>query len=67
MGKTSAVKIVDRRDAIAHAVNIAQSGDVVVVAGKGHETVQLVGSSRLPFSDVEELELAFAQKEAATQ
>ena len=66
MGKTSAVEIVDRRDAIAHAVNIAQSGDIVVVAGKGHETVQLVGSARLPFSDVEELELAFTHKEAVT-
>ena len=66
MGKTSAVEIVDRRDAIAHAVNIAQSGDIVVVAGKGHETVQLVGSARLPFSDVEEIELAFAHKEAVT-
>jgi UDP-N-acetylmuramoyl-L-alanyl-D-glutamate--2,6-diaminopimelate ligase len=64
MGKTSAVEIVDRRDAIAHAVNIAQSGDIVVVAGKGHETVQLIGSARLPFSDIEELEMAFAHKEA---
>ncbi|MDP4692094.1 MAG: hypothetical protein NWS24_04160, partial [Ilumatobacteraceae bacterium] len=66
MGKTSAVKIVNRRDAITHAVNVAQSGDVVVVAGKGHETVQLVGTASLSFSDVKELELAFAHKETAT-
>jgi UDP-N-acetylmuramoyl-L-alanyl-D-glutamate--2,6-diaminopimelate ligase len=66
MGKTSPVEIVNRREAIAHAVNIAQSGDVVVVAGKGHETVQLVGNASLPFSDLKELESAFAQKKAAT-
>jgi len=64
MGKTRAVKIANRREAIAHAVNLAQSGDVVIVAGKGHETLQLVGTTSLPFSDVEELELAFAQKKA---
>jgi UDP-N-acetylmuramoyl-L-alanyl-D-glutamate--2,6-diaminopimelate ligase len=64
MGKTRAVEIANRREAIAHAVNLAQSGDVVIVAGKGHETFQLVGTTSLPFSDVEELELAFAQKKA---
>ena len=64
MGKTRAVKIANRREAIAHAVNLAQSGDVLIVAGKGHETSQLVGTTNLPFSDVEELELAFVQKKA---
>jgi UDP-N-acetylmuramyl tripeptide synthase len=39
---------------------------VVIVAGKGHETLQLIGTTSLPFSDVEELKLAFAQKEAIT-
>lgn len=66
MGKTSAVKIVNRRDAISHAVNIARSGDVVLIAGKGHETVQLVGTASLSFSDVKELDLAFVHKESAT-
>ncbi|NQW59677.1 UDP-N-acetylmuramoyl-L-alanyl-D-glutamate--2,6-diaminopimelate ligase [bacterium] len=66
MGKTRPVEIANRREAIAHAVNLAQSGDVVIVAGKGHETLQLIGTTSLPFSDVEELELAFAQKEAIT-
>ncbi len=64
MGKTRAVEIANRREAIAHAVNLAQSGDVLIVAGKGHETSQLVGTTNLPFSDVEELELAFVQKKA---
>lgn len=64
MGKTRPVEIANRREAIAHAVNLAQSGDVVIVAGKGHETSQLIGTTSVPFNDVEELELAFAQKEA---
>ena len=66
MGKTRPVEIANRREAITHAVNLAQSGDVVIVAGKGHETFQLIGTMSLPFSDVEELELAFAQKEAVS-
>ena len=66
MGKTRPVEIANRREAITHAVNLAQSGDVVIVAGKGHETLQLIGTMSLPFSDVEELELAFAQKEAVS-
>ncbi|MDP5065209.1 MAG: UDP-N-acetylmuramoyl-L-alanyl-D-glutamate--2,6-diaminopimelate ligase [Haliea sp.] len=45
--------VVDRREAIAFAVREAQAGDCVLIAGKGHETYQIVGSQRLPFSDVD--------------
>ncbi len=45
----------DRRAAIRAAVAAAGPGDVVVVAGKGHEPGQKVGAEVLPFSDVEEL------------
>jgi UDP-N-acetylmuramoyl-L-alanyl-D-glutamate--2,6-diaminopimelate ligase len=45
--------IVDRRRAIQHAVAVARSGDTVLIAGKGHETCQLVGGAVLPFDDVE--------------
>ncbi|WP_116709101.1 UDP-N-acetylmuramoyl-L-alanyl-D-glutamate--2,6-diaminopimelate ligase [Actinomycetospora cinnamomea] len=51
-------EIGDRRAAIGAAVAEARPGDVVVVAGKGHETGQQVGDEKLPFSDSEELERA---------
>jgi UDP-N-acetylmuramoyl-L-alanyl-D-glutamate--2,6-diaminopimelate ligase len=41
----------DRRAAIALALRIAEPGDMVVIAGKGHEDYQLVGSQRLDFDD----------------
>jgi UDP-N-acetylmuramoyl-L-alanyl-D-glutamate--2,6-diaminopimelate ligase len=44
--------IPDRAAAIQRAVASARPGDVVIIAGKGHEPYQLVGSQRIPFSDV---------------
>jgi UDP-N-acetylmuramoyl-L-alanyl-D-glutamate--2,6-diaminopimelate ligase len=44
--------IVDRRAAITKAIELAQPGDVVLVAGKGHETYQVIGERVLPFDDV---------------
>jgi UDP-N-acetylmuramoyl-L-alanyl-D-glutamate--2,6-diaminopimelate ligase len=41
----------DRATAIAQAIGEADPGDVVVIAGKGHETEQVVGDQRLPFDD----------------
>jgi UDP-N-acetylmuramoyl-L-alanyl-D-glutamate--2,6-diaminopimelate ligase len=43
----------DRTAAIANAIGVARAGDVVVVAGKGHETTQTIGDQSLPFDDRE--------------
>jgi UDP-N-acetylmuramoyl-L-alanyl-D-glutamate--2,6-diaminopimelate ligase len=44
----------DRRSAIALALSAARPGDAVLLAGKGHETFQIVGAERRPFDDREE-------------
>lgn len=49
------VEIGDRRSAIAHAVGWARCGDVVVIAGKGHETGQTIAGQTRPFDDRAEL------------
>jgi len=43
----------DRAAAIARAISLAEPGDMVIVAGKGHETTQTVGDRRIPFDDRE--------------
>ena len=43
----------DRAAAIARAIRLARPGDAVLIAGKGHETVQVTGQERRPFSDVD--------------
>jgi UDP-N-acetylmuramoyl-L-alanyl-D-glutamate--2,6-diaminopimelate ligase len=54
--------LTDRRAAIAHAVSLAQPGDVVIVLGKGHEKGQEIKGEKLPFSDQEELRRAIEVK-----
>jgi UDP-N-acetylmuramoyl-L-alanyl-D-glutamate--2,6-diaminopimelate ligase len=43
--------IIDRREAIRHAINFGKKGDLIVIAGKGHETYQLVKDQVLDFDD----------------
>lgn len=45
------VRVVNRREAIAAALEMARPGDVVLLAGKGHETYQIVGSQKLDFDE----------------
>ena len=54
-------KLPDRREAIRAAIEQADAATVVVIAGKGHETVQVVGDRSLPFDD-REVAAAFAAK-----
>ena len=54
--------IEDRRAAIEHAVALAGPGDIVLLAGKGHETYQEVAGRRLPFSDAATAARALAER-----
>ena len=50
-GAPAATEVAGRREAIAEAICIARAGDIVLVAGKGHETGQIIGDRVLPFDD----------------
>lgn len=54
-GAAEVVEIGDRAAAIAHAVHWARPGDVVLIAGKGHESGQTAGGQTRPFDDRDEL------------
>ena len=58
-----AIEIGDRREAIHHAIADLQPGDVLLIAGKGHETGQIIGDRVIEFSDHEAV--ATALKELA--
>lgn len=51
-------EIADRRSAIQEAVAALQPGDVLLIAGKGHETYQIIGETKYPFNDAEEAQAA---------
>lgn len=53
--------IKDRREAIYAAITEAKAGDVVIVAGKGHEPYQLIGNRKIPFSDAAEIRQALKE------
>jgi UDP-N-acetylmuramoyl-L-alanyl-D-glutamate--2,6-diaminopimelate ligase len=48
---SGATEIAGRREAIAEAIRIGRAGDIILVAGKGHETGQIIGDRVLPFDD----------------
>jgi UDP-N-acetylmuramoyl-L-alanyl-D-glutamate--2,6-diaminopimelate ligase len=56
------LEIGDRREAIFEAVSRLRAGDALVVAGKGHETGQIVGNQALPFSDRAVVEAALQRQ-----
>jgi UDP-N-acetylmuramoyl-L-alanyl-D-glutamate--2,6-diaminopimelate ligase len=57
-----ALTVLDRREAIDMAIELARPGDVVLIAGKGHEKCQIVGSKVLPFDDVAVAREALSRK-----
>jgi len=52
--------IVNRREAILEAVKIAQKGDIILCAGKGHENYQEIKGVKNHFDDMEEFQKAYA-------
>jgi UDP-N-acetylmuramoyl-L-alanyl-D-glutamate--2,6-diaminopimelate ligase len=64
---TPFLAIVDRREAIERAVGQAGRGDLVVIAGKGHEKYQVVGDRTLPFDDVEVARAALARRRTGSR
>jgi UDP-N-acetylmuramoyl-L-alanyl-D-glutamate--2,6-diaminopimelate ligase len=57
-----AIEIGDRAAAIRQAIADLRPGDVLLIAGKGHETGQIVGDRTLPFSDQAEVRAALGEK-----
>ena len=64
VGAQRVMAIVDRHDAIEQAVQTAAPGDLVLVAGKGHEKYQVIGTETLPFDDVQVAQSALANRRA---
>ena len=60
--KRNTLRITDRREAIKTAVMFAERGDVILIAGKGHETYQDIRGVKHHFDDREELKIALALK-----
>ena len=54
------MKIVDRDNAIKTAVMLSSPKDIIVIAGKGHENYQIIGSEKLPFNDKERITYWFS-------
>ncbi len=55
--------IEDRREAIEYAVNTAKHGDIIVLAGKGHENYEITARGILPFSEAEIVKEAFVRRQ----
>lgn len=58
LGVPEAIEVGDRAEAILRAVDALGPGDALLIAGKGHETGQIVGDAVLPFDDVEQASMA---------
>lgn len=62
-GCPDAIEVGDRAEAILRAIDTLGPGDALLIAGKGHETGQIVGNDVLPFDDVEQASVAVAALE----
>jgi UDP-N-acetylmuramoyl-L-alanyl-D-glutamate--2,6-diaminopimelate ligase len=57
------IRIYDRREAIAKAIELAEQGDIILVTGKGAETSMAIGEKRIPWSERQVIEEELAKKE----
>jgi UDP-N-acetylmuramoyl-L-alanyl-D-glutamate--2,6-diaminopimelate ligase len=65
--ETRCIAITDRREAIERAVREALPGDLILIAGKGHEKYQVIGERVLPFDDVDVARTALERRRAGTR
>jgi UDP-N-acetylmuramoyl-L-alanyl-D-glutamate--2,6-diaminopimelate ligase len=63
--RSAALTIIDRREAIKTACALAQAGDVILIAGKGHEDYQEIKGVKHHFDDREEVEKIFSSQRSA--
>jgi UDP-N-acetylmuramoyl-L-alanyl-D-glutamate--2,6-diaminopimelate ligase len=64
---TPSLAIVDRREAIEKGIRDARPGDLVLIAGKGHEKYQVIGDKTLPFDDVDVARAALARRRSGSR
>ena len=62
--KQNAISIENRSDAIDHAIKNAKVGDVILLAGKGHENYQEIAGVKYPFSDIEKAQQSLQERAA---
>ena len=63
MAGTDHLRITDRREAIERAIPLLDPGDCLFLAGKGHETYQVVGTEKRPFDEREVVRELVAERE----
>jgi UDP-N-acetylmuramoyl-L-alanyl-D-glutamate--2,6-diaminopimelate ligase len=64
---TPCLAIADRKSAIDRAIHEARAGDLVLIAGKGHEKYQVIGDRVLPFDDVEVAQSALGRRRSGSR
>jgi UDP-N-acetylmuramoyl-L-alanyl-D-glutamate--2,6-diaminopimelate ligase len=64
---TPSIAIVDRREAVERAIKDARAGDLVLIAGKGHEKYQVIGDKTLSFDDVEVARAALTRRRSGSR
>lgn len=61
-GEADLTVLVDRREAIAYAIETAQEGEIILIAGKGHENYEITKNGKQPFSEKDEVAKAIAKR-----